>query len=76
MAGTVSSTSLTRWAATSALGRKMKTMPIIMNDMMMTMEYVMNAIMSPVWMVPSSIYDPPTHTIKTETAFMTSMIAG
>ena len=72
----VSKTSFTRCAATSARGSMMAIMPIIKNDITITMAYVMNAIMSPVWMVPASMYEPPTHTISTDTAFITSIMAG
>ncbi len=72
----VPSTSFTRWAATSARGSMMEIMPIIKNDITMTMAYVMKAIMSPVCMVPASMEWPPTHTMSTEVAFITSIMAG
>ena len=37
---------------------------------------MINAVRSPTWMVPVSTLPAPTHTISTETPFITSIMTG
>ena len=76
MLKSVYSISLIRWADTDARGNIIEIIEIIKNDIIICIAYCINAIISPTCIVPKSTWWDPTHTIKSVSPFIISIITG
>ena len=74
--GSVSNTSLIRFADTDALGNSIEIIEIIKNAITICIVYCKKAIMSPTCIIPSSILCPPTQIINIIIACIMNIIAG